>query len=64
MSDGRPGWWASQRLNIPYEDVKRAADNNSMTVEATLAIKTRPLTCWHGSLNSTEGSRGTAELSE
>ena len=29
---GKPG------INITYEDVKRAADANSMTVEATLAM--------------------------
>ena len=31
-SMGKPG------TNITYEDVKRAADANSMTVEATLAM--------------------------
>ena len=29
------------RINITYEDVKRAADANEMTVEATLATITR-----------------------
>lgn len=29
------------RVNITYEDVKRAADANSMTVEATLAMIAR-----------------------
>lgn len=29
------------RVNITYEDVKRAADANSMTIEATLAMIAR-----------------------
>jgi hypothetical protein len=32
---GKPG------INITYEDVKKAADANSMTVEATLVMITR-----------------------
>jgi hypothetical protein len=35
---GRSRRHGQAALNITYEDVKRAADANSMTVEATLAM--------------------------
>ena len=33
--------WAKPEINITYEDVKRAADANAMTVDDTLAMIAR-----------------------
>ena len=38
---GRPRRQGKPNVNITYEDVKRAADANRMTVEATLAMIAR-----------------------